>query len=61
VRVNFGVAGFQSRPILPGFGSLRVFGMPVARTDIASGLMAAKSLPSRLEELGVEDQLQLPR
>jgi hypothetical protein len=57
VRVNFCVAGFKSLPILHGFGSLRVFGMPVARTDIASGLMAAKSLPNRLKEFGVEDQL----
>ena len=44
VRVNLGVAGFKSLPILHGFGSLWVFGMPVAHTNIASGMKAAKKL-----------------
>ena len=38
VRVNFGVAGFKSQSILQGFGSLRVFRIPVAQHNVATNL-----------------------
>ncbi len=51
----------SSLPISPGFEDRVTFGRPVAGTDYASGLMAANMSPNRLQEIGVEDQLQLAR
>jgi hypothetical protein len=55
--INFAAAEFKSLPVVHEFGSLRAFRIPLSSADITSGLMAEKSLPSRLKELGVEDQL----
>jgi len=49
------------RIIFHGFGIQRAFRRTLPRTDYASGLMAAKKLPNRLQKLGGEDQLELAK
>ena len=61
---KFGGAGLKVLPSLAislGFEDRVTFRRPVARTDYESRLMAANMSPSRLQERGVEDQLELAK